>query len=122
MKFLILVKGTADDEERAAADFKAGTAEIKKRMAAMEAFNDELRKAGILKDCNGLQPSREAKRVRFDGQTRTVADGPFNSQDIVCGYWIWELPSMDEAVAWVKRCPAPMAGPSDIDIRLIEAS
>ncbi|MEO8153164.1 MAG: YciI family protein [Rhizobacter sp.] len=122
MKFMILVKGTANDEEKAAADFKAGTPEMKKQMAAMEGFNDELRKAGILKDCDGLQPSRMAKRVRFEGQSRTVTDGPFHSQDLVCGYWIWELPSMEEAVSWVKRCPSPMAGPSDIDIRPIEAS
>ena len=122
MKFMILVKGTAADEEKSAADFKAGAPEMKKQMAAMEAFNDELRRAGVLKDCDGLQPSRKAKRVRFDGSTRAVSDGPFDSDDIVCGYWIWDVASMEEAVDWVRRCPNPMAGASDIDIRPIEAS
>jgi len=97
MKFMILVKGTAADEEKAAADFNAGVPEMKRQMAAMEAFNDELRRAGVLKDCDGLQPSRNAKRVRFDGTSRTVMDGPFKSEDIVCGYWIWEVASMEEA-------------------------
>ena len=120
MKFMILVKGTAEDEAEAAAEFEAGTASMKERMAAMNAYNDELKKAGVLKDCDGLRPSREARRVRFDGPSRSVVDGPFTeSKDIVCGYWLWELPSIDDAVAWVKRCPNPMRGPSDIEIRPI---
>jgi len=87
----------------------------------MEACNDELRKAGILKDLDGLRPSHDGKRVRFDGSSRSIIDGPFTqSTDLVCGYWIWELPSMEEAVAWVKRCPNPMAGPSEIEIRPVE--
>jgi hypothetical protein len=92
--------------------------ELKKSMAAMGVFNDELRKAGVLKDCDGLRPSRERKRVRFDGSSRTVVDGSF-SGDLVEGYWIWELASIDEAVAWVKRCPNPMPVPSEIEIRPI---
>jgi hypothetical protein len=121
MKFMILVKGTAEDEAQAAADFAAGTPDMKRRMAAMGAYNEELRKAGVLKDVDGLRPTRDARRVRFDGESRTVSAGPFaGSDDIVCGYWIWELPSIDEAVAWVRRCPNPMAGPSDIEIRPIE--
>lgn len=120
MKFMILVKATAEAEAEAAADFEAGTSAMKEQMAAMEAYNEELRKAGVLKDVDGLRPSREAKRVRFDGQSRSVVDGPFTqSKEIVCGYWIWELPSIDDAVAWVKRCPNPMRGPSEIEIRPI---
>jgi hypothetical protein len=120
MKFMILVKGTSEDEAQADADLKAGRPAMKAQMAAMGAFNDELRKAGVLKDLDGLRPSREAKRVRFDGQSRSVVDGPFTGEkQIVCGYWIWELPSIEEAVAWVKRCPNPMKGPSDIEIRPI---
>jgi hypothetical protein len=84
----------------------------------MGAFNDELKKNGILKDCDGLRPSREGKRVRFDGSSRSVVDGPFTG-DLVAGYWIWELPCIEEAVAWVKRCPNPMPVPSEIEIRPI---
>lgn len=119
MKFMILVKADARAEAKAAADMQAGTPEIKAQLAAMGAFNDELRKAGVMKDCDGLRPSAEAKKVRFDGDSRTVVDGPFGEPEIVCGYWLWELPSIDEAVAWVKRCPSPMSGPSVIEIRPI---
>jgi len=85
----------------------------------MNAYNQELKKAGVLKDCDGLRPSREAKKVKFDGEARTVVDGPFTEKEIVCGYWIWELPSIEDAVAWIKKCPSPMAGPSVIEIRPI---
>ena len=115
MKFMILVKAYPDLEARVDA---MSEAEIKASMAAMEVFNDELRKAGVMKDCDGLRPSREGKRVRFDGKSRTVVDGPFTG-DLVAGYWLWELPSIDEAVAWVKRCPNPMPVPSEIEIRPI---
>ena len=71
-----------------------------------------------MKDCDGLRPSREGKRVRFDGNTRPVVDGPFTG-DLVAGYWLWELPSVEAAVAWVKRCPNPMPVPSEIEIRPI---
>lgn len=93
-------------------------AAMKKSMVEMSVFNDELRKAGVLKDCDGLRPSREGKRVRFDGQARTVTDGPFEG-NFVAGYWVWELPSMEDAVSWVKRCPNPMPVPSEIEIRPI---
>lgn len=93
-------------------------ATMKESMAEMEVFNEELRKAGVLKDCDGLRLSREGKRVRFEGQSRTVKDGPFEG-GLVAGYWIWELPNIDDAVAWVKRCPNPMPVPSDIEIRPI---
>jgi len=115
MKFMILVKSNPDLEARVAATSEA---EMKRGMAKMEVFNDELRKAGVLKDCDGLRPSREGKRVRFDGASRTVIDGPF-AGDLVAGYWLWELPSMEEAVAWVKRCPNPMPTASEIEIRPI---
>lgn len=84
----------------------------------MDDFNKELEKAGVMKDCDGLQPSKDGKRVRFDGDARSVVDGPFDG-DLVAGYWLWELPSMEEAVAWVKRCPNPMPVPSEIEIRQI---
>jgi hypothetical protein len=113
MKFMILVRSNPDLEARIAA---TSDAEMKSQMAEMERFNDELRVAGVLKDCDGLSLTREGKRVHFDGAARTVVDGPF-SGDLVAGYWIWELPAMDDAVAWVKRCPNPMSAPSDIEIR-----
>ena len=84
----------------------------------MNAFNEELKKAGVMKDGDGLRPSREGKRVRFDGKSRNVVNGPFEG-DLVAGYWLWELPSIEEAVAWVKRCQNPMPEPSEIEIRLI---
>ncbi len=115
MKFMILVKSNPDLEARIAA---MSDAQMKESMAAMEVFNDELRKAGVMKDCDGLRPTSEAKRVRFDGDARTVVDGPF-AGDLVAGYWFWELPSIDEAVAWVKRCPNPMPTASVIEIRPI---
>jgi hypothetical protein len=115
MKFLILVKSNPQLE---AAIDAMSEASMQESMAEMNAFNDELKKAGVLKDCDGLRPSREAKRVRFDGASRSVVDGPF-AGDLVAGYWIWEVASMEDAVAWVKRCPNPMPTPSDIEIRPI---
>ena len=113
MKFMILVKSNPDLEARLA---ETSAADMKEQMAEMEKFNDELRKAGAMKDCDGLRPSRDGKRVRFDGTSRGVVDGPFTG-DLVAGYWLWELPSIDEAVAWVKRCPNPLPVPSEIEIR-----
>jgi hypothetical protein len=115
MKFMILVKSNPDIEARLATMTQAQMAD---QMAEMGIFNEELRKAGVMRDCDGLRPSRDAKRVRFDGGSRAVVDGPF-SGDLVAGYWIWELPSIDEAVAWVKRCPNPMPVTSEIEIRPI---
>ena len=115
MKFMILVKSNPDLEARLAA---MSDSQMKDSMAAMERFNEELKGAGVLKDCDGLRPSREGKRVRFDGKARTVVDGPFTG-DLVAGYWLWELPSVEEAVAWVKRCPNPMPSASEIEIRPI---
>src|SRR6478672_11916480 len=104
MKFMILVKSDPELEARIDA---MSEADMKASLATMSAFNDELKKAGVMKDCDGLRLSREGKRVRFDGPSRHVVDGPF-AGDLVAGYWIWELPSMDDAVAWVRRCPNPM--------------
>src|ERR1700754_118390 len=115
MKFMILVKA---DPELEAAIAGMSDANMQASLAKMGAFNDELKKNGILKDCDGLRPSREGKRVRFDGSSRSVVDGPFTG-DLVAGYWIWELPCIEEAVAWVKRCPNPMPVPSEIEIRPI---
>ena len=87
-------------------------------MEAMGRFNDELRQAGILRAAEGLTPSSQGKRVAFDGPGRTVIDGPFaQASELVAGFWLWDVKDMDEAVAWVKRCPNPMPGPSEIEIR-----
>ncbi|MDF3074856.1 MAG: YciI family protein [Alphaproteobacteria bacterium] len=113
MRVMVFVKATEDSE--------AGLPPAEKMRAMFEAmgkFNDELTKAGIMKDGDGLKPSSHGKRVRFDGTSRTVKDGPFpHPNELVAGFWIWEVKDMDEAVAWVKRCPNPMFGPSEIEIR-----
>jgi hypothetical protein len=113
MKFMILVKSNPKLEKIIAG---MSDAAMKENMAKMGVFNDELKKAGVMKDGDGLSLSREGKRVHFDGSSRSVVDGPFDG-DLVAGYWIWELPSMADAVAWAKRCPNPMPVPSEIDIR-----
>jgi len=87
-------------------------------MEAMDKFNNELRNAGIMLAADGLKPSSQGKRIAFDGAGRTVIDGPFaETRELVAGFWLWEVKDMDEAVAWVKRCPNPMPGPSEIEIR-----
>ena len=84
----------------------------------MGRFNQELSDAGILRAADGLKPSSQGKRVAFVGRDRRVVDGPFAAtRELVAGFWLWEVRSMDEAVAWVKRCPNPMPGPSEIEIR-----
>lgn len=113
MRVMVLVKATEDSEQ----GFRP-TAEAKAAMAEMGKFNDELRKAGILRTADGLKPSSHGKRIAFDGRRRTVIDGPFaETRELVAGFWLWEVKDMDEAVAWVKRCPNPMPGPSEIEIR-----
>jgi len=115
MKFMIFVKANPSIE----GTLESMSESVKKEsMAKMSAFNEELKKAGVMRDCDGLRPSKEGKRVRFDGDARSVVEGPVNG-DLVAGYWIWELPSIDDAVAWVKRCPNPMPVPSEIEIRPI---
>jgi hypothetical protein len=112
MKFMILVKSPHSQ----GAHRRASDADMKARMAEMEACNDELRQAGVLLDCDGLSLTREARRVHSDGASRTLVDGPFEG-DLVAGCWIRALPSKDDAVAWVRNCPNPMSAPSDIEIR-----
>jgi hypothetical protein len=113
MRVMVLVKATEDSEQGF-----LGTTEEKKMMEAMGKFNDELRKAGIFVIADGLKPSSHGKRIAFDGAGRTVIDGPFAAtRELVAGFWLWDVKDMDEAVAWVKRCPNPMPGPSEIEIR-----
>ena len=104
MRVMVFVKATADSEK--------GLPPNKELMEAMGRYNDELTKAGILVgELGGLRPTSKAKRVVFDGANRTVKDGPFgHPNDQVAGFWIWEVKDMDEAVAWVKKCPNPMPG------------
>jgi hypothetical protein len=110
MRFMVLVKATKDSE--------AGAPPTKELLDAMMAYNEELVKAGIMKGGDGLQPSAKGVRVQFDGDKRAVVDGPFaETKELVAGYWLWECASLDEAIAWVKRCPNPMPGPSEIEIR-----
>ena len=113
MRVMVLVKATEDSE-------KGGppTPWTTEMMEAMGRFNDELRNAGVLLMADGLKPTSHAKRIAFDGPGRTVIDGPFaETRELVAGFWLWEVKDMDEAVAWVKRCPNPMPGPSEIEIR-----
>ena len=87
----------------------------------MERFNDELRDAGVLLMAKGLKPSSQGKRVAFNGADRTVRDGPFpHADELVAGFWLWQVADMTEAVDWVRRCPNPMQGPSEIEIRPVE--
>ncbi|MBB3237832.1 YciI family protein [Phyllobacterium endophyticum] len=113
MRVMVLVKATVDSEKGF-----FPTPETMAMMEAMGTFNDELRNDGVLLAGDGLKPSSEGKRVAFDGPGRTVIDGPFAAtSELVAGFWLWEVKDMDEAVAWVKRCPNPMPGPSEIEIR-----
>jgi hypothetical protein len=113
MRVMVLVKATADSEKGF-----SWTPETRKMFEEMGKFNDELQKAGVLVTADGLKPSSQGKRVAFDGPSRTVIDGPFaEAKELVAGFWIWEVKDMDDAVAWVKRCPNPMTGPSEIEIR-----
>lgn len=117
MRVMVLVKATEDSEKGF-----VPTTEMKASMEAMGRFNEELIKAGIMKtgDCDGLKPSSHGKRIAFAGPGRTVIDGPFPEvSELVAGFWLWNVKDMDEAVAWVKRCPNPMPGPSEIEIRPI---
>ena len=118
MRVMVLVKATADSEK--GLDLKAPA--FQQLMQDMGKFNEELKAAGILQDADGLKPTSQAKRVAFDGAKRAVSDGPFaETKELVAGFWIWEVKDMDEAVAWVKRCPNPHPsngpGPSEIEIR-----
>ena len=113
MRFMILVKATKNSE--------AGALPDEKLFAAMGKFNEELANAGVLLAADGLQPSSKGARVRFNGDKRTVIDGPFaETKELIAGFWIWKVKSKQEAIEWVKRCPNPMPGEqSEIEIRQI---
>jgi hypothetical protein len=110
MRVMVVVKANKESESGAAPDPKI--------FEEMGTFNEELAKAGILVAAEGLRASSLGKRVHFSGPKRTVIDGPFaETKELIAGYWIWKVKSMDEALEWVKRCPNPHQGDSDIDIR-----
>jgi hypothetical protein len=113
VRVMVLVKATKESE--------AGimpSKETKEMLAAMGKFNEQLAKAGVLLTGDGLKPSSQGKRVAFDGPRRTVIDGPFAAtSELVAGFWLWQVKDMEDAVEWVKRCPNPMLGPSEIEIR-----
>src|SRR3954451_21483885 len=116
MRVMVLVKATEESE--------AGIMPSSELLEAMGQFNAELVRAGILLAGEGLHPSSKGKRVAFDGPDRTVLDGPFaQTRELIAGFWLWEVRDLAEAVEWVKRCPNPMPGPSEIEIRpLFEAA
>src|SRR3954469_18930391 len=112
MRVMVIVKATKDSE--------AGAMPSTELLEAMGKFNEELVNAGVMLAGEGLKPSSQGKRVAFDGESRTVIDGPFaQTGELVAGFWLWEVKDMAEAVAWVKRCPNPMPGPREIEIRKI---
>jgi hypothetical protein len=116
MRVMVLVKATKESE--------AGLMPSTELLAAMGRFNEELAAAGIMMAGEGLHPTAKGKRVAFDGARRTVIDGPFDAPgELVAGFWLWNVRDMEEAVAWAKRCPNPMPGPSELEIRpLFEAA
>lgn len=110
MRVMVMVKATKDSE--------AGLMPTTEMFEAMGKYNEELVKAGIMLNGDGLKPSSQGKRIAFDGASRTVIDGPFaETRELVAGFWIWEVKDMAEAVEWAKRCPNPMPGPSELEIR-----
>ena len=112
MRVMVIVKATKDSE--------AGVMPKQKLLAEMGKFNEELVKAGVMLAGDGLQPSSKGKRVRFSGEKRTVIDGPFTeTKELIAGYWLWQVRSMEEAIEWVKRCPNPHEGEGEIEIRQV---
>jgi hypothetical protein len=112
MRFMVLVKATPESE--------AGVLPSAEMFAAMGKFNEELVSAGVMQAGEGLHPSSKGARVRFSGKDRKVINGPFaQTNELVAGFWIWKCPSLQEAIDWVKRCPNPMPGDSEIEIRRI---
>ena len=110
MRVMVLVKATAESE--------AGIMPSSDLLKAMGKFNQDLLAAAVLLAGDGLHPSSKGKRIAFDGQDRRVINGPFSeTKELIAGYWIWQVKDMAEAVEWVKRCPNPMPGPSEIEIR-----
>jgi hypothetical protein len=113
MRFMVIVKATAESE-------KEGALPDPQLLHEMGKFNEELIKAGIVLAMDGLHPSSKGARVKFSGNSRTVTDGPFaETKELVAGFWIWRLKSLEEAIEWVKRCPNPHAGESEIEIRQV---
>jgi hypothetical protein len=112
MRVMVMVKATKDSE--------AGVMPSTELLAAMGKFNEELVKAGVMLAGEGLKPSSKGARVKFSGPKRTVVDGPFaETKELVAGFWLWQVRSMDEAIEWVTRCPNPMPGDSEIEIRQV---
>src|SRR3954469_23572084 len=112
MRFMILIKADKNSE--------AGVMPGEQLLADMGKFNEQLVNAGIMLAGEGLHPSSKGARVRFNGSERTVVDGPFaETKELIAGFWLWDVRSKDEAIEWVKRCPNPMDGPSEIEIRQV---
>ena len=112
MRVMVIIKATGESE--------AGQMPDTELLTAMGKYNEELVKAGVMLAGEGLHPSARGKRVRFAGANRTVTDGPFaETKELIAGFWLWQVKSMDEAVEWVKRCPNPMHGESEIEIRRV---
>jgi len=111
MRVIVFVKATEDSE-------RGDSIPTTEMLEAMGKYNEELVNAGILVGGDGLKPSSFGKRIAFDGPSRAVIDGPFaETRELVAGFWLWEVKDMDEAIAWAKRCPNPMPGPSELEIR-----
>jgi hypothetical protein len=112
MRFMVIVKATKDSE--------AGVMPTEELLTAMGKFNEDLVKAGVMLAGEGLHPSSKGARVRFNGPKRTVIDGPFaETKELIAGFWLWQCRSLDEAIEWAKRCPNPMPGESDLEIRQV---
>jgi hypothetical protein len=112
MRVMVIVKASKDSE--------AGVMPKQKLLADMGKFNEELVRAGVMLAGDGLQPTSKGKRVRFSGEKRTVIDGPFTeTKELIAGYWLWQVRSMEEAVEWVKRCPNPHEGECEIEVRQV---
>lgn len=112
MRVMVIVKATKDSE--------AGVMPSTDLLEAMGKYNEQLVNAGVMMAGEGLHPSSAGKRVAFDGPSRTVVDGPFaETRELIAGFWLWEVKDMKEAVEWVKRCPNPMLGPSEIEVRRV---
>lgn len=112
MRFMIIIKATKDSE--------AGVMPSQQLLSEMGRFNEELVQAGVMLAGDGLHPSARGARVKFSGTRRTVVDGPFaETKELMAGYWIWQCRSKEEAIEWVKRCPNPMPGESEIEIRQV---